>query len=253
MRSWIPIALAAAVFAAGCGRGVLKKQYEYEEELYLALDGSATLNVNASVPALVALRGIDLNVSRRARFERERLREFFQGPGATVTAMSSSRRHGRRFVHVSIDVADVRALQRLAPFSWSSYRFDRGGDVYEFKQGVGASAGRPVGDVGWDGSELVAFRLHLPSKIPSHNAPSHEVERGNILEWDQTLADRLHGAPVDIQVQMETQSILARTLLLFGSTIVAAFVTLASVIWWVSRRGRDSYISRQPAAGSRQL
>jgi hypothetical protein len=243
MRSGVLIVLTAALFAAGCGGGMLKKQYEYEEELYLALDGSATLNVNASVPALVALRGVDLNVSPRARFERERIRAFFQGAGVAVTAISSSRRYGRRFVHVSVDVADVRSLQRLAPFAWSSYRFDREGDVFEFRQAVGAPAGKPVGDVGWNGGELIAFRLHLPSKIPFHNAPSRTVGRGNILEWEQTLADRLHGAPIDIRVQMETQSILARTLLLFGSTIVAAFLAFAAVIWWVSRRGRDSEIA----------
>ncbi len=252
MRSWVVIALAAAVAAAGCGGGILKKQYEYEEELYLSLDGSATLTVNASVPALVALRGVDLNVSPRARFDRDRLRAFYEGPGATVTAASSSRRYGRRFVHVSIDVADVRSLQRLAPFAWSSYRFDRDGDVYEFKQAVGAPGGRAVEDVGWDGSELIAFRVHLPSKIAFHNAPSHEVERGNILEWEQTLTDRLQGTPIDIQVQMETQSILARTLLLFGSTIVAVILTFAAIIWWVSRWGRDSDISQLPAAGGRQ-
>jgi hypothetical protein len=254
MRSWVVIALAAAVAASGCGGGVLKKQYEYEEELYLSLEGSATLSVNASVPALVALRGVALNVSPRARFDRDRLRAFYEGPGATVTAVSSSRRYGRRFVHVSIDVADVRLLQRLAPFAWSSYRFDSDGDVYEFKQAVGApAAGKAIEDVGWDGSELIAFRLHVPSKITYHNTPSHETERGNILEWEQTLTDRLQGTPIDIQVQMETQSILARTLLLFGSTIVAAILTFAAVIWWVSRRGRDSEISQQPAAGSRQL
>lgn len=243
MRSWVVIALAATVAAAGCG-GVLKKQYEYEEELYLSLDGSATLSVNASVPALVALRGIDLNVSSRARFDRDRLRAFYEGPGATLTAVSSSRRHGRRFVHVSIDVADVRSLQRLAPFAWSSYRFDRDGDLYEFKQTIGAPAsGKAVGDVGWDGSELLAFRLHVPSKIAYHNTPSHETKRGNILEWEQALTERLQGTPIDIQVQMETQSILSRTLLLFGSTIVAAILTFAAVIWWVSRRGRDSEIA----------
>ncbi len=247
MRSWVVIALAAAVVAAGCGGGVLKKQYEYEEELYLSLDGSAKLNVNASVPALVALRGIDLNVSPRARFDRDRLRAFFQGPGATVAALSSSRRYGRRFVHVSLDVADVRSLQRLSPFAWSSYRFQRDGELYEFRQAVGASAGKGVEGAGWDGSEMVAFRLHVPSKIPYHNAPSHVTERGNILEWEQTLTDRLQGTPIDIQVQMETQSILARTLLLFGSTIVAAFLTFAAVIWWVSRRGRDSEIAESPS------
>ena len=259
MRPLVVIALAAALFAAGCSGRVLKKQYEYEEELFLALDGTATLSVNASVPALVALRGAGLNVSPRSRFERDQLRAFFQGPGATVTAISSSRRHGRRFVHVSVDVADVRSLQGLPAFAWSSYRFDRDGDVFEFRQAVGAPAGKPVGEVGWDGSELVAFRMHLPSKIAFHNAPSLTEERGNILEWEQTLADRLHGTPVDtttgtgvIQVKMEPQSILARTLLLFGSTIVAAVLTLAALIWWVSRRGRHSEITRQPA-GSGQL
>jgi hypothetical protein len=217
----------------------VKKQYEYEEELYLGLDGSATLNVNASVPALVALRGVDLNASPRARFERERMRAFYEGPGVTVTALNSSRRYGRRFVHMSMDIADVRSLQRLAPFAWSTYRFAREGDVYEFKQAVGAPARPSVSDAGWDGSEIVVFRMHLPSKIAYHNAPSHRTERGNILEWEQTLADRLRGTPIEIDVQMETQSILARTLLLFAATIVAAFATLVAIIWWVARRGRS--------------
>ena len=75
----VAVALAAVVAATSCKGGVFGKQYEYEEDLYLALDGSATLIVNASVPALVALRGIDLDLNpatrngRRGRiFDRER-------------------------------------------------------------------------------------------------------------------------------------------------------------------------------------
>jgi hypothetical protein len=245
MRSRVPLVLVVALLLSACAGRLVKKQYEYEEELYLGLDGSATLNVNASVPALVALRGAELNPSPRVRFERERIRAFFDGPGVTVTALSSSRRYGRRFVHVSMDVADVRSLQRVAPFAWSTYRFAREGDIYEFKQVVGAPAAKKMGDVGWNGSELVAFRMHLPSKIAYHNAPSHRTERGNILEWEQTLADRMRGTPVDIDVQIETQSILARTLLLFGSTIVAAFATLAAIIWWVARSGQSAVGRRQ--------
>lgn len=239
MRSWVPVVIAAVLLSACSGR-LLKKQYEYEEELYLGLDGSATLNVNASVPALVALRGAHLNPNPRARFDRDTLRAFFDGPGVTVTALSSSRRDGRRFVHVSMDVTDVRALQRLAPFSWSTYRFAREGDMFEFKQIVGAAAGKPVGDVGWDGSELVAFRMHLPSKIAYHNAPSHRTERGNIVEWEQMLAERMRGEPIDIDVQMESKSILARTLLLFGASIVAALATLGATLWWIAHRGQGS-------------
>ena len=108
---------------------------------------------------------------------------------------------------------------------------------------VGPPSGKSISDVGWNGSELVAFRMHLPSKIAYHNAPSRRTERGNILEWEQTLAERLRGTPVDIDVQMETQSILARTLLLFGTTIVAAFATLAAVLWWVARKGRNSEVA----------
>lgn len=238
MRLWV-LVVALALLASACSGRLVKKQYEYEEELYLGLDGSATLNVNASIPALVALRGVDLNPSPRARFERERIMAFYASPGVTVTALSSSRRYGRRFVHVSLDVADVRALPRVAPFAWSTYRFGREGDTYEFKQVVGPpTGGKPIGDVGWDGSELVAFRLHLPSRIAYHNAPSHRVERGNIVEWEQTLAERRQGAPLDIDVQIETQSILARTLLLFGTTIVAAFATLGVILWFVARKGR---------------
>ena len=50
--------LAAAI---GCGRGLFR-QYQYEEEVYLSLDGSATIYVNSSVPVLNALRGASFDV-----------------------------------------------------------------------------------------------------------------------------------------------------------------------------------------------
>ena len=226
--------LAAAVVAASC-RGVLKKEYEYEEELYLDLDGSTTLYVNASVPSLVALRGVDLDVNARARFNRERVRAIFAGPNVSVRTPTTSRRHGRRFVHVRVDANRLADLQALAPFAWSRYSMATRGGVIEFRQIVGAPAAKAVGDVGWTGAELVAFRMHLPSRIPFHNSPA-TVQRGNILEWEQRLADRLKGVPIDIQAHMEPQSILYSTLLLFGGTVVAAFAALGVVIWALARK-----------------
>jgi hypothetical protein len=241
-RQVLILVLACAALATACGGGtggVFNKQYEYEEELYLSLDGTATVNVNASVPALVALRGADLDVNPRSRLDRNRVRALFAAPGVEVTRVSLSRRDRRRFVHVSVDVPDVRQLARVAPFAWSRYRFERDGDVVEYRQVVGAAANKPVGDVGWTGRELIAFRMHVPSRIPFHNSPGG-IQRGNILEWEQPLADRLRGVPLDLQVQMEPQSILYSTLLLFASTIVAAALTFAVVLWWVARRGRSA-------------
>lgn len=230
------LALVALVAAAGCG-GAFKPEYEYEEELYLALDGSATLNVYASVASLVALRGADFDPDPRARIDPDAVRAFFGAPTLPV-AVSLSRRDGRRFVNVSVEVDDVRKLPRLAPFAWSSYRFERRDDVVEFRQTVGSPA-KGRADLPWVGTELVAFRVHLPSEVVFHNAPSGGILRGNILVWEQALADRLAGRPLELQVNLEPTSILARTLLLFAGTVLAAAAALAGVIWWISRRGRN--------------
>ena len=217
--------------------GTFKREYEYEEELYLALDGSATMNVNASVDSLVALRGAQLNADPEARVDRDYLRRFFGAETADVS-VSLARRDGRRFVHATVEVDNVEQLARLAPFSWSTYALARRADAISFRQRVGTPAGTASSST-WTGDELVAFRMHLPSEIVFHNAPGGEIERGNILEWEQPLANRLAGEPVDIAVQLEPTSILANTLLLFGSTVAAALATLAGAVWWISRRGTD--------------
>jgi hypothetical protein len=243
MRPLLAAILLALVAPACAVGGLLKEDYEYEEEVYLSLDGSAQVNVNASVASLVALHGAELDVHPERRVDRAAVRALFSGPGLQVSTPTLSRRGRRRFVHVRIEVDDIRQLPRVAPFSWSSYRFERRGDAFTYRQIVGPPAAKPVGDVGWTGGELVAFRMHLPSKIDYHNAPSRQVERGNILEWTQPLAERLKGEVVDVEVHMQPETILYTTLLLFASTIVAAALAFALVIWWIVRRGRDPEIA----------
>jgi hypothetical protein len=241
------LALTAVVLlsAVAC-RGVMPRHYEYEEEMYLDLDGSATLYVNSSVAALTALRGLALDPRPTARLDRAAVRAAYTSAVTRVTRVSSSRRGGRRYVHLRVDVDDVRRLSEAAPFAWSSYALERREDGVTFKQRVGAPSGRPVSNAGWTGDELIAFRLHLPSKIRYHDAPSRRVERGNIVVWEQPLTDRLQGRPVSIEVRLDPQSILYRTLWLFGVMILLVASMFAAVIWWIVRKGRASEAAAVP-------
>jgi hypothetical protein len=230
--------LATIAISIDCS-GVLSRKYEYEEEVYLALDGSATVYVNAAVPALVALRGVTLPLDPRARLDRDVVANVFESPVSHVGSVTLSRRDGRRYVHVRIDVPDIRRLNASPAFAWSKYGFESRDGAMAYTQLVDASAARDVGAIaGWSGRELVAFKLHLPSRVTFHNAPSRSTERGNIIIWDQLLADRLKGAPVDIQVLMEPQSILFRTLSLFGLMMLVVAATFAGFIWSLRRKGK---------------
>ena len=256
MSFWVRAGLLAllgiaAAGSAACKGGILGKQYEYEEDLYLSLDGSATLVVNSSLPALVALRAIDLDLSPDTRPDLNRIRSAYQSPVATVTRVSPPwRRAGRRFVQIRMDVPDVRKLSEAAPFAWSRYSLSVENGHHVFEQKVGASALKrgTLQNFGWDGSEVVAFRLHLPSRILWHNArdletnQASDTKRGNILAWEQHLTDRLDGAPLDIRVELDSQSILHRTLWLFAGAFAAAMAVLALIIWITIRKG-----ARDPA------
>ena len=64
------------------------------------------------------------------------------------------------------------------------------------------------------------------------------MERGNILEWEQTLADRLKGVPIRMEARMDQESILYSTLTLFAAMAGLVLVTFALIIWTVVRRGK---------------
>jgi hypothetical protein len=245
------IVLVAVISTAcdGGGRGIVR-QYEYEEEIDLSLDGTAIVYVNSSIPALNALRGTSFDTRPNAPVDRTGLRDYFLTPRTRVTDIGTSRRANRWFVRVRIEVDDIRRLGEAPAFAWSHYEFRRQGDSYVFRQSVGGAAGKDVGDVGWKGGELVAFRLHLPSRITFHNTAEGPL-RGNILRWEQPLADRVRGLPLalggapltTLEARMEGESILYRTLLLFGVTLVAVAIAFALAIWWlVSRNAKTAEV-----------
>ena len=252
MHTRVAAVLLAAVLltsATACSSGNLfGRQYEYEEDLTLAIDGSATLVVNTSLAALAALRGLPVPTDPNADLDREAIAALFETPVTDVTRVGRPwKRKGRQFVQVRIDVADVRKLGEAPPFAWSTYRFGVEGEKHVYAQQVGASAFKPgsLQKVGWDGSEIVAFRVHLPSKILFYNAKDldtgqpTEIGRGNILAWEQRLTDRLDGQAVDMLIEMESESILHRTLWLFAGAFGAAVLVLVLLIVWTIRKGKD--------------
>jgi hypothetical protein len=236
----IVAALIAAASLSACGGGALVRHYEYDEDIYLSVDGSATIYLNASVPALVNLRGLDLDVRPTANVDRAKIRSLYTTGATRVTRVSRWRRFGRQFVQIRLSVDDVTKLGSVAPFDWATYRLERRDGLVVYRQQLGAAAGKPVGDVGWKGDELVAVRLHLPSRIRYHNAGAGNLKRGNILVWEQSLAGRQAGKALDIEARLEETSILYSTLLLFGVSGAFAMLALAAVIWWVARKGRRS-------------
>jgi hypothetical protein len=237
VRLAFALVLVAVLASIACGN-VIARKYEYEEEIFLDLDGSATVYVNASVPALVALRGLPLPTDPAARLDRTVVRDLYETPVTDVASVTTSRREGRRYVHLRLNVADIRKLGEAPPFAWSSYRYQEKEGQFEFVQTMreSASSAPAAANVGWDGSELVAVRVHLPSVVTFHNSPSKKIERGNIVVWEQLLTDRQKSTALEIEARMETQSILFRTLALFGAMGVLVVLTFIGAIWYVKSR-----------------
>lgn len=248
--------IAVIITFEACSGGrpaLLGPDYEYEEDLTLSLDGSATLAVNASVQALAALHGLHLNADTRSRADvlKSEARAAFTSPSSEVTGVSVWTKHGRRFVGVRLRVPDVRQLSKAPPFAWSVYDLHEDGDLAIYRQTV-TGKGSADPNAGWRGDELIAFRLHLPARIRFHNSRDfrtggvRDIGRGNILTWEQTLRDRLDGKPIAwsgdhrpgvMEAHMDRQSILHRTLWLFGIAFAAAILVLAGLIWLTVRRG----------------
>jgi len=235
-------AMLLLLSAYGCGGGGIFQEYEYEEELYLDVDGSATLYVNSSILALNALRGTSFDERPNAMFPRTELRQFFTTDATRVTRLSSSRRNNRRYVHVRLDVDDVRALGATPPFSWSDYEFERDGELLVYRQHVDGPPSSTNAH-GLAGDEMVAFRIHVPSRIEFHNAGADNLRRGNIVVWEQSLAARLQGEPLELDVRMEPQSILNRTLWLFAASGLAVALMFGGLLFWLLRgpKGMDEH------------
>jgi len=233
----LAVVVIALFGVSGC-TGDLLRFYEYEEEVYIDVDGGAVVNVNASVASLVNLRGVELDTNPTAQIDRDVLRRAYTSPVTRVSKVGVWRRAGRRFVQVRVEVDDIAKLSQSPMFAWSTYGFASSGGELIFKQHLGAAQVKGVGNVGWDGGEVVAVRVHVPSRILYHNAGAANLKRGNILVWEQTLADRQAGKPLEIEVRMARTSILYSTLKLFAVSGALALLVMAAIVYWVVTRAK---------------
>src|SRR4026208_860646 len=99
-RVLLTLLVACSILGTACGSGggILGKEYEYEEELRLYVDGSAGMDLSPSIAALVALRGSDWDPNPDLDVDRDEVRSMFQGPGVDVRSVRVSRRDVRGFV-----------------------------------------------------------------------------------------------------------------------------------------------------------
>jgi hypothetical protein len=248
--SWILAGMVGlGAVAAGACTNPLGRQYEYDEQLYLGVDGSAELVINASIPALVALRNLPLDPDPAVPVDRERVRQAFSDPGCgDVTVNRPWTRHGRRFVQIVLEQNHVGNFATCGPVAWSTFSFQRvesdGRDEIHYSQVIGPATPGNAGAVNWTGQELVGFKIHAPGSLLYHNVRRIEdgepgqPDRGNILTWEQTFADRRAGQELHLDVRMLAQSILTRTLMLFVGSFLAAILVLMTAVWYVLRRAR---------------
>jgi hypothetical protein len=243
VRFAVLAACLAGVLTAACTNPFVP-HYEYEEQVYLSVDGHATVVVDASLPALVALRGLKIDPSG-AGTDRTTIREVLEAARCRVDSVSRLwERLDRKFVQIQVSADAVQRLSDCALLAWSKYSL---APIEEqglgYLQSIGPATPADPGKVAWQGTELVAFKLHLPSRIRYQNVKRLDgsngtSERGNILTWEQRFSDRRAGVPVAIVVNMDGTSILNTTLLIFAGAFIAAVLVLLSIIWWVVRKGR---------------
>jgi hypothetical protein len=261
----VAIVLAALVAACNGRSGPLGPEYEYEEDLTLSLNGSGTLVVNASVPALIALRGLPLSPDPRTRGDqlKKQIENLYTSPYTKVGRISMWTRHDRRFVGIHLAVSDIRSLPQIAPFSWARTELHEQGEQIVFRVQLSKPVAPPDALVkaGLTGDEIVAFRLHLPARIRFQNShyldrpDSRPASRGNILTWEQRIKQRIVGQPIAyaedrtsdvMEVRMDRESILYRTLWLFGLAFLAALLAIGGLIWMTMRRAPADPESSSP-------
>lgn len=230
---------ALSSFCTGCAGCTA---YEYEEDVFLDVDGSGRMRVSGSREILRALHGEHGGSASR-------LGAHFDRAGFELTSARETERDGRPFLHVEGRFAAWETLCRHPAFENRVCRLAGEDETLGLELRVPAPEGRIPKGVPADG--VVGFRFHLSSTVREHSSPE-PVQRGNILVWERSAADHFGGTPVDVRIRFDRRSVLATTARILALSLGAVVAAVATAIGFMVRKGRRQLRDEpRTASGSR--
>jgi len=214
--------LLALFAASGCAT------YEYEEEVFLEVDGSGEIRMSGSTAVIEALHGLDEAGAERAK-------SLFEAEGVELISALETERERRKFVHVRARFSEWDKLCLVPAFRDRGCRLVKGEDGLEL--GLSLPPPRAEAPEGLDPRAQLALRYHLPSTIRYHNSPRN-IERGNILSWSRTLREHFAGRPLDVEVRFDRRTVLEATVSIMGIALGLVAASIAAALFLMVRKGR---------------
>jgi hypothetical protein len=233
-RTMIPL-VAIALTLAAC------TSYEYEEEVFLEVDGSGRLRVSGSTEILAALHdAADGGVSA--------MRSRFDGSGLAIDSVRETERQGRKFVHVQGTFSSWNELCAHPAYRHRECRLEQDADgELELHLNL-PSPGRSIPE-GIPPDAVVALRFHFPSTVRFHNSSSG-IERGNIIGWERPVIEHFESTALAVVARFERRSVLATTAAVLGAAVAVVLLSVASMLIWMVRKGRRQLAEEMEAERS---
>ena len=214
--------------------------YEYEEEVFLEVDGSGRLRVSGSSEAIGTVLPL-------TRVNVETVRDHFDEPQVELDSVRETKRDGRSFIHVQARFSDWNRLCKHPAFSERHCRLVIGPDVLEIESTIPGP--RSPGHAPADPEAPIVFRFHFPSTVAFHNS-QNKIERGNIVRWQRSIGEHIAREPLVIQARFEKRSVLeaSAVILIAALCLVALAVTGATVL--MIRKGKQQLESDASRRGT---
>lgn len=217
--------LLALVAASAC------TTYEYEEEVFLEVDGSGEIRISGSTAAIEALH----EVGGAGAASPANVAALFDGEGIEILSALETERERRRFVHLTARFSDWEKLCRTPAFRGRACRL--AATEEDLALALSLPSPREAAPEDLDPLAILALRYHFPSTIHYHNSPGG-IERGNILAWKRTLREHFAGRPLDLEVRFDRRTILQATVTAVSLSLVLVLATIATALALMVRRGR---------------